>query len=280
MQYKHKCRYALSLVALCGVALGARAARADVIYNGTFEDGTAGSWSAVTGISSVAANNTSPINDSYSLKVTPNNKTNLVYMPFSSVTLDSVGSSLRVNFNFKSLGNADGAFSPALGFYYNSNSTSAVADGSTGYSARTSTGAGTAAYLCRENNTSAGSYILSGADLSIMKTDASGYLGMTANETRNFDFLLTRTATGIDMTLTVSGGNLVSPYTMTYSVSAASSYFYTTFNELAIRDGDTATGAGFNSYQMDNVVITYTPVPESASLSILAFSSLALLCRK
>ena len=201
-------------------------------------------------------------------------------MPFSSVTLDAAGSSLRVNFDFKSLGNANGAFSPALGFYCNSNSTSGTADGSTGYSARTSTGTATAAYLGRENNTAASSYILSGSDLSLMKTDASGYLGMTTNEIRNFDFLLSRTATGIDVTLTVTGGNLASPYVLSYSVSSASTYFYTTFSQLAIRDGDTATGSNYNSYQMDNVVITYTPVPESASLGILAFSSLALLCRR
>ena len=188
--------------------------------------------------------------------------TNDGVVPFSTVTLNSVGDSLTVQFDFRNLTNPPSMDrNPEFGFF---NGTPVTGD-------MTTLPTVTAGYDVQAIATTPGS------DSAVIETDAAGNLftiGATVGTTyaagstfdgaytENFKFVLTKesaTSTELDLYL---NGSLVKTVTDTASTNF-------TYDEFALRARETA--------DIDNFSITdnIASVPEPSTVSILALTAMA-----
>lgn len=181
---------------------------------------------------------------------------------------------LMFNFNFQASPSSNGA---GLRFgLYNSNGTSLISDNGTadnndiGYLAFVHTGASTGSDLRKEANTD--STPLIGPDIVDLNSSGSATVPTPSFGTGSHTarMILTRTATS-NMLLELLI-NDVSLYSVT-DTNVTSGFM--TFDEVAI-----GRGAITQNLVVDNVTVTYYPVPEPASLSLIGLGGLALLGRR
>lgn len=202
----------------------------------------------------------------------------------------SVGDSLRFNFNISFAGSAPAA--PANSFFrvgaYNSFATSSDTNASTtatrisadnlsnsnatytdysGYMigvAFSPTAAGSARMYEKISNSTTTSLFSIGANMSAISPNGGTDLNFVIGNTYSATYLLTRTSTGIDVSLSYdgtfidSGSNSVSA---TQSTSFSDTTPVYTFDTFAFHQGD----GSITSTTLDNFVVTYTAIPEPST---------------
>lgn len=187
-----------------------------------------------------------------------------------------IGNALELSFNFNFQASPSSNLAGLRFGLYNSNGTSLISDNSTaddndlGYFAFLHTGAGIGSDFRKETGTSNSPVIggdnadLDAASSSTLATPTFGTGSHTAR------MILTRTATSsLLLELLV---NNISLYSVTDTNATGG---FITFDEVAI-----GRGAITQNLVVDNITVTYYPVPEPASLGLIAFGGLTLLQRR
>lgn len=272
-----KIRYVLALpwvvFAAAGAAVGAP------IVNDTFSDnslaasgtGEAAWFRRSANETIAAADDSAGIGTGSALKLTTAAQTERpIIGTFPAATLGAaVGSQLVLGFDFRftaAPGNTADGFRFGL---YNSNGTAVAADGSVnsdndfGYQASIGTGTGSGVDLSKETSNGNAGELGTGTDRTSVKTVTASNVSISDQVKHSALFTLTRTAAGVDLSVSVDGVNRA-----TGSNNTAP---FVTFDEIVA-----SHNAAFG-YNIDNVILD---VPEPAALSLLSLPALGLLARR
>ncbi len=181
------------------------------------------------------------------------------------VTL-SIGDQLTLTYDHKFSGSGNTSAAIRYGLY-NQNGTSAPTN-DFGYFSRVSTGTGSPAIEAWKET--GADVVLSGADTSLLAGGSgSGFVGVTTASV-NLGIILTRTgASSMLVELTQDGSTV-------WSVTDSSSSYFT-YDVIAL-----GTGTNTSNYSLDNIILTYTAIPEPGTIVLVAISlgSLFLLRRR
>lgn len=133
-------------------------------------------------------------------------------------------------------------------------------------------------FQLRERSVASGDLLGSSGNWSSLANGmSSGSVGYADNTEYTLEMLLVRTASGLDITATMSGGNIGGTGVVTVANSDAtpSSYSYDTF---ALRPSNSTTTADF--FDTRYFAVEFNPIPEPATLTALAAAGLMALRRR